>query len=188
MTPLKKILPLLVLAALYLGAPATGRALPVAIGFPPPGVTVVGSGASGSAAGRTFNYTVSQNPPAGYSDLYWTVLVGRCRALLLVAPRRLWSSVDFKAVQGMFGAGPQTGNSRRPSGLTSMQPGSSLMRLAAPPQRREGVWGLLEIQMNRYLLSLGTSQQTSASRLSMVAHGWALMTYSTRSIPFVRTA
>ena len=64
---------LLAFAAVLLGATSNTRATPVAIGFPPPGVTFVGSGTSGSTAGRTNTYTVSQNPPAGYTDLYWTL-------------------------------------------------------------------------------------------------------------------
>jgi len=60
-------------AAIYSFSVTITSATPVAIGFPPPGVSVVSSGSSGSTAGRTFSYTVSQNPPTGYSDLYWTM-------------------------------------------------------------------------------------------------------------------
>jgi hypothetical protein len=63
----------LFMLGVYCGSAIVSRAIPVAIGFPPPGVSAVGSGTSGSTAGRTFTYTVTQNPPTGYTDLYWTM-------------------------------------------------------------------------------------------------------------------
>jgi hypothetical protein len=64
---------LLVVTAVSLGSTPSAHATPVAIGFPPPGVTFVGSGTSGSTAGRTNTYTVSQTPPTGYTDLFWSL-------------------------------------------------------------------------------------------------------------------
>lgn len=69
-----RLLPVLIaLTAIYGYGAIKTNATPVAIGFPPPGVTFVGSGTSGSTAGRTNAYTVSQTPPAGYTNLYWTL-------------------------------------------------------------------------------------------------------------------
>ena len=67
------ILSLLVVTTLFLVSAPRANATPAAIGFPPPGVTFIGSGTSGSTAGRTNTYTVSQTPPTGYTDLYWTL-------------------------------------------------------------------------------------------------------------------
>ncbi|PWT93692.1 MAG: hypothetical protein C5B55_04110 [Blastocatellia bacterium] len=74
MPSIRKILTLAAIVfAIYCGPSGAIRATPVAIGFPPPGVTVSPSGTSGSTAGRTFAYTVTLNPPTGYTDLYWTM-------------------------------------------------------------------------------------------------------------------
>ena len=93
---------------LYLTSPATTHATPVAIGFPPPGVTVLQSGSAGSTAGRTNAYTVSQNPPTGYTDLYWTMegVAGPLTSTSVSATSQNLTFAGFQAGTGYVWTGP----------------------------------------------------------------------------------
>lgn len=134
---------LMACAAIYAASAITSFATPVAIGFPPPGVSVVTSGSSGSTAGRTFSYNVTQNPPTGYSNLYWTMenIQGPLNSLASLAQQQSFSFTGFQAGTGYVWQGSSPWAIQTASGIVNYQT-RFVLNVPSVPTTTRGALGL----------------------------------------------
>ena len=123
MFKLRMLLPsIIALTAVYAASTSNSYATPVAIGFPPPGVTFVGSGTSGSTAGKTNSYTVLLVPPPGYTQLFWAMEgIQGPLASTSVGTSQALTFAGFQAGTGYVWTAPSLWSIQTASGIQTFQ-------------------------------------------------------------------